>query len=57
MQRDSRSGRRGGVGRTAVGAWGHGGVGAGGGAWNRSACVVLGDHLLEEKRKRGRMEG
>lgn len=49
MQRDARSGGRGGVGRTAVGARGHGGgVDVGGGvAPRRGVCAVLGDHLSE----------
>lgn len=47
VQRDARSGGRGGVGRTAVGARGHGGgVDVGGGvAPRRGVCAVLGDHL------------
>lgn len=49
MQRDARSGGRGGVGRTAVGARGHGGgVEVGGGVPpRRGFCAVLGDHLSE----------
>lgn len=49
MQRDARSGSRGGVGRTAVGARGHGGgVEVGGGvAPRRGVCAVLGGHLSE----------
>lgn len=51
VQRDARSGRGGGVGRTAVGARGHGGgVWVGGGVSARCGiCAVLGDHLLEDK--------
>lgn len=50
MQRDPRSGGAGGVGRTAVGACGHGGgVGVGGGVSPRCGlCAVLGEHLLED---------
>lgn len=49
MQRDARSSSRGGVGRTAVGARGHGGgVEVGGGvAPRRGVCAVLGGHLSE----------
>lgn len=49
VQRDARSGGRGGVGRTAVGARGHGGgVEVGGGVPpRRGVCAVLGDHLSE----------
>lgn len=48
MQRDPRSGRGGGVGRTAVGACGHGGgdVRVGGGVSTRcGVCAVVGHHL------------
>lgn len=51
MQRDARPVGRGGVGRTAVCACGHGGgVEVGGGVSPRcGVCAVLGDHLLEDK--------
>lgn len=51
MQRDARSSGRGGVGRAAVGARGHGGgVEVGGGVPpRRGVCAVLGDHLSECK--------
>lgn len=45
VQRDACSGGAGGVGRTAVGACGHGGgVEAGGGVCPCGICAVLGDH-------------
>lgn len=59
MQRDARPVGRGGVGRTAVCACGHGGgVEVGGGVSPRcGVCAVLGDHLLEDKEGGGwRME-
>lgn len=55
MQRDARPVGRGGVGRTAVCARGHGGgVEVGGGVSPRcGVCAVLGDHLLEDKEGEG----
>lgn len=51
MQRDACTVGRGGVGRTAECACGHGGgVEVGGGVSPRCGfCAVLGDHLLEDK--------
>lgn len=55
VQRDTRSSRGGGVGRTAVGACGHGGgVRVGGGvspSCGFCAVLGLGDHLLVYKEK------
>lgn len=58
MQRDARSGGRGGVGRTAVGARGHGGgvEVEGGVPPRRGVCAVLGDHLLEYREEKEQEE-
>lgn len=49
LQRDARTGRGGGVGRTAEGACCHGsGVGVGGGVSSCcGVCAVIGHHLFE----------